>query len=149
MKACAGQLVTRERSQPLSREGSHWDLRLVGHSSYDPLRPLHMDSQPHHKGTAAELLPWRRGRSSGGHYTLSSNPAFSPGEFHGHRSLTGQWGHKKSDMTERLKHTHFMTVWGLLYDPREQLLDQWEESYRDADPSSTRRKVWAVGDLGR
>ena len=34
--------------------------------------------------------------------------AFLPGEFHGQRSLTGQWGHN-------------MTVKAVLYDPREQL----------------------------
>ena len=31
-----------------------------------------------------------------------------PGESHGHRSLVAYspWGHKESDMTERLTHTH-------------------------------------------
>ena len=33
---------------------------------------------------------------------------FLPGEFHGQRSLVGYnpWGHKESDVTEWLKHTH-------------------------------------------
>ena len=37
-------------------------------------------------------------------------PGFSPGEYHGQRSLVGysQWGHKKSDMTERLALLLFM-----------------------------------------
>ena len=37
------------------------------------------------------------------------NPVFLPGEFHGHRSLTGYnpWGHKESDMTERLSYFNF------------------------------------------
>ena len=35
-------------------------------------------------------------------------PAFSPGEFHGQRSLAdySPWGRKESDMIERLTHTH-------------------------------------------
>ena len=35
-------------------------------------------------------------------------PIFSPGEFHGQRSLAGysSWGHKESDTTEQLTHTH-------------------------------------------
>ena len=41
-------------------------------------------------------IPWRRERLP--------NPVFCPGEFHGQRSLAGYspWGHKESDMTERL-----------------------------------------------
>ena len=33
-----------------------------------------------------------------------------PGESHGQRSLEGysSWGHKESDMTERLTHTHIL-----------------------------------------
>ena len=39
-------------------------------------------------------IPWRR--------NWLPTPVFSPGEFHGHRSLKGYspWGHKQSDMTE-------------------------------------------------
>ena len=35
-------------------------------------------------------------------------PVFLPGEFHGQRSLAGYspWGHKESDTTEQLTHTH-------------------------------------------
>ena len=38
-------------------------------------------------------------------------PVFSPREFHGHRGLAGYspWGHKESDMTEQLTHTHIHT----------------------------------------
>ena len=45
------------------------------------------------------------GRSPGGQFT----PVFSPGKFHGQRSLAGYspWGHKESDMTE---HTHIHTT---------------------------------------
>ena len=41
-------------------------------------------------------LPWRR--------EWQPTPVFLPGEFHGQRSLVGYcpWGHKESDMTERL-----------------------------------------------
>ena len=39
---------------------------------------------------------------------MQPTPVFLPGEFHGQRSLVGYrpWGHKESDMTERL------TLWG-------------------------------------
>ena len=45
-------------------------------------------------------IPWRR--------KWQSTPALLPGKSHGRRSLTGYspWGHKESDMTERL-HFHF------------------------------------------
>ena len=35
-------------------------------------------------------------------------PIFLPGEFHGHRSLTGYspWDHKESDRTDRLTFSH-------------------------------------------
>ena len=35
-------------------------------------------------------------------------PVFLPGEFHGQKSLVGcsPWGHKGSDTTEQLTHTH-------------------------------------------
>ena len=44
-------------------------------------------------------IPWRR--------EWQSTSVFLPGEFHGQRSLVGYspWGHKESDMTERL---HFL-----------------------------------------
>ena len=44
--------------------------------------------------------PWRR--------RWQSTPVFLPGKAHGWRSLAGYspWGHKESDMTERLTHTH-------------------------------------------
>ena len=44
-------------------------------------------------------IPWRR------HWLPT--PVFLPGEFHGQRSLAGysSWGHKESDMTERLTYT--------------------------------------------
>ena len=44
-------------------------------------------------------IPWRR--------EWQPTPVFLPGEFHGQRSLAGYslWGHKESDVTERLTHT--------------------------------------------
>ena len=43
-------------------------------------------------------------------------PVFLPGELHGQRSLAGYslWGHKESDTTKRLTHTHTHTAnrWG-------------------------------------
>ena len=44
-------------------------------------------------------IPWRR--------EWQPTPVFLPGEFHGQRSLAGYslWGHKESDITERLTHT--------------------------------------------
>ena len=41
-------------------------------------------------------IPWRRERLA--------TPVFWPGEFHG---LYSPWGHKESDTTEWLSHTHF------------------------------------------
>ena len=44
-------------------------------------------------------------------------PVFLPGKFDGQRSVTGYspWGHKESDMTERLSmHTH-VPVWACIY----------------------------------
>ena len=39
---------------------------------------------------------------------MATTPVFLPGEFHGQRSLVGYspWGHKESDTTEQLTHTH-------------------------------------------
>ena len=49
-------------------------------------------------------FPWRR--------KWQSTPALLPGKSHGRRSLIGYspWGHKESDMTERVHFTslHFM-----------------------------------------
>ena len=42
---------------------------------------------------------------------MATTPVFLPGDFHGQRSLVGYspWGHKKSDITERLStHTHYI-----------------------------------------
>ena len=41
-------------------------------------------------------IPWR--------WAWQPTPVFLPGEFHGQRSLVGYspWGHKESDVTERL-----------------------------------------------
>ena len=46
-------------------------------------------------------IPWRR--------EWQPTPVFFPGEFHGQRSLVGYspWGHRESDMTERLSLTLF------------------------------------------
>ena len=43
-----------------------------------------------------------------------NKPVFFPGEFHGLRSLAGysSWGHKELDMTERLTHTHTLSLKG-------------------------------------
>ena len=48
-------------------------------------------------------FPWRR--------EWQPTPVFLPGEFHGQRSLVGysSWGHKESDMTERLTLQHFQS----------------------------------------
>ena len=48
-------------------------------------------------------IPWRR--------KWQPTPVFLPGEFHGQRSLEGYspWGHKESDLTEQLTHTHIHT----------------------------------------
>ena len=47
-------------------------------------------------------IPWRR--------AWQPTPVFLPGEFHGQRSLAGYspWGHKESDMTERLTLSLFL-----------------------------------------
>ena len=47
-------------------------------------------------------IPWRR--------KWQPTPVFLPGELHGQRSLAGYspWGHKDSDMTERLCFFHLM-----------------------------------------
>ena len=49
-------------------------------------------------------IPWRR--------IWQPTPVFLPGKSHGPRSLVGYcpWGHKESDMTERL-HFHFLSLW--------------------------------------
>ena len=58
-------------------------------------------------------IPWRR--------EWEPTPVFLPEESHGLKSLTGYspWGHKESDMTEQLTHTHIHThpfwcnaIWG-------------------------------------
>ena len=48
------------------------------------------------------------GRSLGGGRTWQSTPIFLPGEFQGQRSLAGYSprGHRESDTTEQLTHTH-------------------------------------------
>ena len=45
-------------------------------------------------------IPWRR--------KWQPTPVFLPGESHGQRSLVSYspWGHKESDTTEQLTHTH-------------------------------------------
>ena len=50
----------------------------------------------------AGKINWRR--------EWQPTPVFSPGKFHGQRSMAGYspWGRKESDMTERL-HFHFLT----------------------------------------
>ena len=52
--------------------------------------------------------PWRR--------KWQPTPGFLPGEFHGQRSLVGcsPWGHKESDTTEWLTHTHILFIGGFL-----------------------------------
>ena len=49
-------------------------------------------------------IPWRRERQP--------TPVFLPGEFRGQKSLTGYspWGHKESDLTERLTYIHMNTL---------------------------------------
>ena len=48
-------------------------------------------------------IPWRR--------EWQPTPVFLPEEFHGQRSLAvySPWGHKESDTTEQLTHTHTRT----------------------------------------
>ena len=54
-------------------------------------------------------LPWSR--------KWQPIPAFLPGKFHGQRSLVGYspWGHKESDTTERLRHTHTVAIKSVLW----------------------------------
>ena len=49
-------------------------------------------------------IPWRR--------EWQPTPVFLPGEFCGQKSLTGYspWGHKESDLAERLTYTHIHTL---------------------------------------
>ena len=49
-------------------------------------------------------IPWRR--------EWQPTPVFLPGEFRGQKSLTGYspWGHKESDLTERLTYIHMNTL---------------------------------------
>ena len=51
-------------------------------------------------GTWIGKIPWRR--------AWQLTPVFLHRKFHGQRSLAGYniWGHKESDMTEQLTHTH-------------------------------------------
>ena len=44
-------------------------------------------------------------------------PVFLPGEFHGQRSLVGYspWGHRESDTTEQLTHTHTQCILELIF----------------------------------
>ena len=50
----------------------------------------------------SNILPWRR--------TWQPTPLFLPGRSHGQRSLAGcPWGHKESDLTERL------TLWAVAH----------------------------------
>jgi len=44
------------------------------------------------------------------------NPVFLPGESHGQRNLVGYspWGHKESDITERLTLQHMLPFWLML-----------------------------------
>ena len=46
------------------------------------------------------MIPWKG--------KWQPTPVFLPGTSHGQRSLAGYspWGHKESDMTDRLTHTH-------------------------------------------
>ena len=49
-------------------------------------------------------IPWRR--------AWQPTPAFLPGESYGQWNLAGNspWGHKESDMTERLTHFHTLST---------------------------------------
>ena len=49
-----------------------------------------------------QKIPWRR--------KWQLTPAFSPGEFHGQRSLAGYspWGRKESDTTEQLNNSNMV-----------------------------------------
>ena len=59
----------------------------------------------------SEKTHWRR--------TWQPTPVFLPGESHGQRSLAGcsPWGHKESDTTEWLTHTHISWLELLPHDP--------------------------------
>ena len=54
--------------------------------------------------TLVQSLDWEDPLEKG----VTTVPVFLPREFHGQRSLVGYspWGHKESDMTERLTHSH-------------------------------------------
>ena len=56
-------------------------------------------------GPERSQIPWRR--------EWQPTPVFLPGKSHGQRSLAGYnpWGHKESDTTERLPHTHAHTYY--------------------------------------
>ena len=43
---------------------------------------------------------------------MATSPVFLPGEFHGQRSVASNssQGHKESDMTKRLTHTHTIVI---------------------------------------
>ena len=74
------------------------------------------------------LVWWRR--------KWQPTPVFLPGESHGQRSLVGYspWGHKESDMTERL---HFLSylVWvpGIILSNLERMQSVWEVVSRFAN----------------
>ena len=53
-------------------------------------------------------IPWKR--------EWQSTPGSFPGESHGQRSLAGfsPWGHKESDMTERLTHSRYLITYWML-----------------------------------
>ena len=54
--------------------------------------------------TQVQSLDWEDPLEKG----VTTAPVFLPGEFHGQRSLVGYspWGHKESDVTERLTQAH-------------------------------------------
>ena len=62
------------------------------------------------KESSAMQETWVRslGREAPLEMEMATTPVFLPGESHGQRSLEGcsPWGHKGSDMTEQLTHTH-------------------------------------------
>ena len=65
-----------------------------------------VNNPPANAGDRSEFVPWVRKIPwrRAGQPTL----VFLPGESHGQRTLAGYspWGHKESDTTERLTHTH-------------------------------------------
>ena len=81
--------LRRGRPRWLSGKESTWQFRKHRRRGFNPW---------------VRMIPWSRKQQP--------TPIFLPGKFHGERSLVGYspWGHKESDMTERLSIPHFLIL---------------------------------------